>query len=809
MEQIKALENLFDDCDERQSGKVSVSSLIMAMKNEVFKQDKDVNIPERHALLQSVHDLLDPLQQDLFIDKATWTNAWQGLDASPDGTLDQSKQSYCFSPRSRSSSLDSETDHSLSLQKEIESLRNNQKHLKKQLQTQEDALMQEQTERRELEINFASANNQIAKLAKQVKHLQETNEDLQSAIDSWERKKNNTVDQLHTTENKLRAELATRNNEITVLNKENEDLNQTVHILKSENDKLKTELLEVEKNHRAQIKEYQEAMQAHIHEMSAKITHSFFYKRDLAARLEECNLSGIDLQSELLELSDTASSFSVDMKGNTGLFLPDPESAASSTPRYVKPAVVSSLLEEMKALGSGISSSSVLDCSFDVPASSHQDASESDNSWSSGGDEKDLDGNDYLRLPVMGSVKNSKEIQAPPFQQCKNALQSNNNTSFVQNYADENRQTAAEEINAFIEDDPIKANFETNENYIFDKHGNAISLNLQKWTESCSVSTQTICCLMFEMESQTHLAVSEISIQATPLNRDAWTQMSPLIVSDLETQTSDLIVCVKETQTSHVTTSDVETQTTHNYSRIRNLSINAPVSEIGTQTLQENLMLDEDSSLEMLEDSLLAPPLTHIYQPNHRMNISSEKCSCGKGMSKGLASFNLFNNAVEQRTHERKEIGTQTIDEKTPSKHRSMMSHCLVDSVVKSSSKKQLEVPSCTHKWTQQDASSLNKWENSDLAKNFERSTVLEKDKLALSEMDLSKRRFKFWLAFISFLCLNVMVLICSTVILTAGVLETMAQSGLLSGASPRWMPQLSFLFKPFLRIDQTREPVV
>ncbi len=70
--------------------------------------------------------------------------------------------------------------------------------------------------------------------------------------------------------------------------------------------------------------------------------------------------------------------------------------------------------------------------------------------------------------------------------------------------------------------------------------------------------------------------------------------------------------------------------------------------------------------------------------------------------------------------------------------------------------------------------------------------------------------RFKYWAAIIIFVCLYGMIVMSSTVLLTAGILETLSQSGLISGSSPRWFPQLSYLVKPFLRIEyRTREPIL
>ncbi|XP_026283462.1 uncharacterized protein LOC113209913 [Frankliniella occidentalis] len=873
--------DLFDTCDdELHSGKVPVSILITAMKNEIPNSDN-----EREAnLLQAVYDLLDPLQQDPLIDKATWIKAWQKMQSdadlnftvSPcDGLLDQSKQSYCFSPGSPSS-LESETEDVFILKEENDCLKNNIKILKDQLQNQEDSLIQEQTERREIEKKYASAENQIMKLTKQVKYLQESNTDLQSSIVSCEREKNKFAEQFHTTEKQLRGQTAAKNNEIMILNKEIEELNQTNIVLKCDIDQLKILLDQTVKAHGEQIREYKEAMQAERDEISTKITQSFSHRRDLAARLEECDFSGVDLQSELLE------STNVDMNSCTA-HTPKILSVASSTPRnvHVKPAVTTSLLEEMQAFGSGIDSSSILDCSFDVQTSQHHSGSESDDSYSSSGVERVPDPRHSPSIPLKGNFVQYAKQNEFSGNSCESFKTSGSQALLQDRLSNKARQPSLGEfsppplendadllleknqtilhkvghIESFkslqtcdlIKSSPenIKANLISSRSD--DEFPNELHQHAQ--IQSHHANTQTIIVQMYEVGIQTsplncgmeipttHLPVCDAGTQTTEVceveteNTHYYSDMGSSDiyppVCGMEIPTTQLTVCDVGTQTTEVC--EVETENTHYYSDMGSSDIYPPVCAMETKTKlrdefsesdwsQDCVTESENVALKKLEASILELSSNDGCQSHREMNVNS--CDNDLFREKGsLTHSNTRCKAIYEGKDEEIEYGIHYFG------HSKIRRHTPEDTLVKLPTKTPTKELMPSHKVISFEIENISsnspikyfeeQFVSEDASNNDVAHSTVQKNELPALKMNLFKQRLKLLLAVICLSCLFVMLLFCSTVVLSVGVLETITQSGVISGttprwAAPKWISQFTYLVRPFLKVEErTREPIV
>ncbi|KAJ1523507.1 hypothetical protein ONE63_001359 [Megalurothrips usitatus] len=397
---MEEMGRLFDTCNKSRRGDVSVSTLIEAVKKEIRLPDKHGNGPGAgEELLMEVRHILDPLGSDIAVDKATWIAAWRTQAESPkhkrtrnmaggdifsptdiftddqcEGILDVSKHSYCFSPGSRSSSVESEPEEVTSLKQENQQLQNCIRTLKERWQVQEDALIQDQTEKLEQEKTF---KEEISRLTRIIKVLHESENDLKCTLEICEREKLElcqTVTQLSELDRQQKLKITVQQDEIASFNSEIEELNVVKQRYEQERADLQAELEQQASAHREQIKEYQDAigmLTAEKNEMNLKISLSLLNRRDVSARLDETQFSS--LQSEIAEVEEDGNSADLISENVNGTSvkknqLPIPQHVlVSSTPSAFQQAkLCNSLRDEMQAAGSFLDSTPELDCSFDV-----------------------------------------------------------------------------------------------------------------------------------------------------------------------------------------------------------------------------------------------------------------------------------------------------------------------------------------------------------------------------------------------------------------------------------------------------------
>ncbi|XP_034232350.1 girdin-like isoform X2 [Thrips palmi] len=340
MDAITEFENLFDACDTANLGKVPVSKLIMAVTNEVNAfNNNDHQQHEKEELLDTVRCLLDPSDQDIQVDKATWMAAWYKQAESPSpkkskvynisdlaggddlgigdefqGPLDVSKHSYCFSPGSRSSSLE-DSEEVVQLKEEIQQLQCSLKTQKQQLQKLDDALNQEQIEKQELE---KLKDVEVNKMSRQIKSLLESNESLKCSLEVSESEKLElckSCDSLSVTERQLNLQLTEQKRVVAELCSEVEDLNQQIENLKSDKQELENKLEQQANAQQEQMMDYQKTIQNYLDEKSElnfQITNSMLHKRHLSTYSDDLDCSdSSNLQSELAPFHFQANSLNL------------------------------------------------------------------------------------------------------------------------------------------------------------------------------------------------------------------------------------------------------------------------------------------------------------------------------------------------------------------------------------------------------------------------------------------------------------------------------------------------------------------